>query len=501
MRNCVYIATILSNAVIAAAQPTVIDNNLAVRTIATGLMSPTTMAFLGPNELFVLEKATGKVQHVVDGVVQPTPALDLAVNNAVERGLLGIALDPAFTTNHYVYLYWTCNGTAPVEPEINACSDPPGLGADTNVTLDVPLLGNRVDRFLWNGTSLTYVQNLIKLHAYQNDGAPNPPGQGDTGQPAAGNHNAGVIRFGPDGKLYIIIGDNGRRGKLQNLPSGPTLTGLGDTVPDDQFGGPSPDNAHFTGVIIRLNPDGTIPTDNPFYAIGAQMGGEAGANIQKIFAYGFRNSFGMAFDPISGDLWMSENGDDTFDELNRVTAGFNSGWVQVMGPLERISQFKAMETSFGSKSLQQLRWPPTRIADTAEEAVSRMFLLPGAHFENPMFSWRWAVAPAAVGFLSGSALGPQYAGDLFVGGSTPALEQGYLFRFQLTGNRQHIGTDDLRLADRVADNLAKFEITESESLLFGRNFGVVTDIQTGPNGNLFVVSLTKGEIYEIHRVR
>jgi glucose/arabinose dehydrogenase len=373
------------------------------------------------------------------------------------------------------------------------------MGDDTTNILEVPLLGNRVDCFMWNGTSLIYVRNLIKLHAYQNDGDPQPPDQGDSMQLPAGNHNAGVLRFGPDGKLYIIIGDNGRRGKLQNLPSGPTATGLGDTVPDDQFGGPAPDNAHFTGVIIRLNPDGTTPSDNPFFGVGAQMGGEPGANIQRIFAYGLRNSFGMAFDPISKVLWMSENGDDSFDELNRVTAGFNSGWIQAMGPVERIDQFKAIETSFGQKTLQQLRWPPTRIADTPAEALSRMFLLPGAHFDNPVFSWKWAVAPAAVGFMSGDGLGPQYAGDLFVGGSTANLAGGYLFHFQLTGNRQQIGTDDPRLADRVADNLAKFEITESESLLFGRDFGIVTDIQTGPNGNLFLVSLSRGTVYEIFR--
>ena len=121
-----------------------------------------------------------------------------------------------------------------------------------------------------------------------------PSGQGDSQQPALGNHDGGVIRFGRDGKLYIQFGDNGRRGQLQNLPSGPTRTGLGPTVPDDQFGGPEPDNAHFTGVIIRLNDDGTTPTDNPFRAAGAAIGGEVGANIAKIFAYGLRNGFGMA---------------------------------------------------------------------------------------------------------------------------------------------------------------------------------------------------------------
>jgi hypothetical protein len=79
------------------------------------------------------------------------------------------------------------------------------------------------------------------------------------------------------------------------------------------------------------------------------------------------------------------------------------------------------------------------------------------------------------------------------------LEGGYLFRFNLTGNRRQIGVDDPRLEDRVADNLAKHEITESESLLVGKNFGIVTDIETGPNGNLYVVSLLSGAIYEIKK--
>jgi glucose/arabinose dehydrogenase len=85
----------------------------------------------------------------------------------------------------------------------------------------VPLLGNRIDRFVWNGTTLTFDRNLIKLHAFQTDGAPDPPNQGDAAQPAHGNHNGGAMRFGPDGKLYLFFGDNGRRGQLQNLPSDP----------------------------------------------------------------------------------------------------------------------------------------------------------------------------------------------------------------------------------------------------------------------------------------
>jgi hypothetical protein len=205
----------------------------------------------------------------------------------------------------------------------------------------------------------------------------------------------------------------------------------------------------------------------------------------------------MAIDARSGGVWLQENGDDSFSELNRVEAGMNGGWIQIAGPVARIDQFKEIETTFGNMDLQQLRWPPTNIADTPQEALSRLFMLPGARYKDPEFSWKWEVAPGGIGFVNGRGLGPQFAGDLFMGAGTPILEGGYLFHFNLTGNRRRIGTDDPRLADRVADNLAKHEITESETLLIGRNFGIVTDIETGPNGHLFVVSLSHGTIYEI----
>jgi hypothetical protein len=88
---------------------------------------------------------------------------------------------------------------------------------------------------------------------------------------------------------------------------------------------------------------------------------------------------------------------------------------------------------------------------------------------------------------------------MFVGPARDFVDGGQLFRFRLTGNRQKIAVDDPRLEDRVADNEFKFDMTESEDLLFGTGFGVVTDIRTGPNGNLFLVSLTHGAIYEIFR--
>jgi uncharacterized repeat protein (TIGR01451 family) len=463
--NTAAIATLIQPAAVA---PSMLDANLTVGTVVSGLDQPISIAFLGANDFLVLEKATGRVQRLLrdplTNIVTSVPVLDLAVNSASERGLLGIALHPQFATNGYVYLFWSESNT----------------GSDTTNVDAIALLGNRVDRFHFDGSVLTFDKNLIKLRSLQQD----------SGQPSRGNHNGGVIRFGPDGKLYVIFGDNGRRGFLQNLPTG-------GPVPDDQFGGPEPDDEHMTGVILRLNDDGSTPTDNPFVNAATSLTGEAAANVKKVFAYGVRNGFGMAFDPVAGFLWTQENGDDSFDEMNRVSAGFNGGWIQAMGPLSRIAEFKSIETSYAAGNLQQLRWPPSNIADTPQAALARLFVLPGSQYTDPEFSWKYAVAPAGMGFIKGRGLGTAFEGELLVGASRTTLLNGYLFRFRLTPDRKHFQFTDPLLNDRVADNLDKFDMTESETLLAGRDFGVSTDIQTAPNGNVFVVSLTNGAIYEI----
>jgi glucose/arabinose dehydrogenase len=466
---------------------TLLDPNLQVTTyVGSGLSQPIGIVFLGPNDAFVIEKASGQVKRVLSGVVQPTPVLDLPVNSASERGLLSLVLHPSFPATPFVYIRWTQSST----------------GADSPVLSDVNLLSNRVDRYIWNGSTLTFDSNLISLRARQTDNiaVSGHPGTNNGGE--AGNHNGGVLRFGPDGKLYLFMGDQGRRGWLQNLPNGPFLT---DPLIDDTFGGPAPDNAHLSGVVLRLNDDGTTPADNPFFSVGAAMGGEVGANIQRIFSYGHRNGFGLAFDPLSGNLWDTENGDDSMSELNRITPAMNGGWIQIAGPLSRFPLFKQIETTMFGSGLQQTRFPPTRLAYTPALAQSRMFMLPGAVYRDPEFAWAYEVAPAGTTFVQGNALGPEYAGTLWIGSSVSFQQAGgtggSLFRLRLTADRLHVDVSaDPRLADHVADNTNKFDLTESETLQIGRGFGTTPDIEQGPDGNLYVVSITDNVIYKISRV-
>ena len=260
-------------------------------------------------------------------------------------------------------------------------------------------------------------------------------------------------------------------------------------------------------MILRLNVDGTAPADNPFFAAGAAMGGEVGANIQKIYSYGHRNGFGMAFDPYSGSLWETENADDAYSELNRVIPGMNGGWIQFAGPLSRISDFKFIETTQFGSALQQVRYPPTRVAYKPALAMARMFMLPGATYVDPEFSWRYEIGPAGTAFVTGNALGAEYNGTLWIGSSRGFAQVGgnggSLYRLKLTADRLHVDVSaDPRLADRVADNLfraQKFDGTESETLQIGKGFGTTPDIEQGPDGNLYVVSVTDNVIYRISR--
>jgi aldose sugar dehydrogenase len=374
---------------------TLTDPSLKVERLVSGLNTPTTMAFIGPDDILVLQKNTGKVRRIIGGVLQPGHVLDVAVDRASERGLLGIAVHPQFPSTPSVYLYFTESST----------------GSDTAGS-PTPL-GNRVYRYTWNGSKLTTRTLIVNL--------PVTPGP---------NHDGGIIAFGPDEKLYVVIGDLNRNGKLQNFPAG--------SAPND------------TSVILRLNANGSAPTNNPFFSQGGKLA--------KYYAYGVRNSFGLAFDPLTDKLWMTENGPNAFDEINRVTPGFNSGWEQIMGPNSRDPQ-----------------------------GIGNLFVIPGSHYSDPKFSWLDPVGPTALVFLNSTELGPQYENDLFVGD----INNGTLYRFTLKAARNGFTFQGAGLADRVADNP-----TELDEVIFGMGFGGITDLKVGPDGFLYIVSFS-GSIYVI----
>lgn len=395
------LAAILAALTAPAPGQTLLDPTLRVSTHATGLTQPTAIAPLPvqpgqPVDLLVCEWRTGRVIHVRDGVVQGA-VLDLAVNSNSERGLLGMALHPQFEINGYVYLDYT----------------PSSTGSDTfdgGSALD-----HRVERYTWNGTSLTAATLLLTL--------PVTPGP---------NHDGGILLFGPDDKLYGVIGDLNRNGQLENFPLG--------QPPDD------------TAIIFRVNDDGSAPTDNPFFALGG--------NMQKVYAYGVRNSYGMDFDPLSDVLWDTENGPDSYDEINRVLPGFNSGWERIMGPDSRDPQ-----------------------------GVGDLWMALGAHYSDPEFSWLAPIAVTAIHFPRSDALGTHYRHDCFVGDYITQA----LYHFEVTPDRTALVMTAPGTGDRVAD-----DGSERDAFLFGTGFGVVTDIETGADG-VYVSSLSTGKIFRIWR--
>jgi glucose/arabinose dehydrogenase len=250
------------------------------------------------------------------------------------------------------------------------------------------------------------------------------------GEPGT-NHDGGKMTIGPDGMLYAVIGDLNRNGSLQNNREG--------AAPDD------------TSVIFRVDYNGS--------GVGNPLSG-TGDNLSKYYAYGIRNSFGLDFDPLTGILWDVEDGPADYDEMNVVKPGFNSGWNQVMGPLEREGI-----------------------------SVNELVQFQGSHYADPVFSWRQSIGITDIEFLDSTRLGERFAGNLFVGDAN----NGNLYFFTLNSNRTGLDLESFEgLEDLVADSSG-----EVEEVTFGTGFpGTITDIETGPDGLLYVLTFN-GDLYRI----
>jgi len=383
--------------------PIMNDTNLKADVVVSGLDLPTSMAFLDPDDILVTEKEKGTVQRIIDGKMLAEPLLDVNVANISERGLLGIAVSKNVTksTDPHTYVFMFYSETLAKD------------GGDP--------VGNRLYRYELVNNKLVNPVLLLDL--------PVRPGP---------SHNGGVVTIGPDNNVYVVIGDVNRI----NESSANTLA--------QNVDGPMPDGR---GGILRVTQNGEVVG-----GVGI-LGNEDPLN--KYYAYGIRNSFGIAFDPVTGNLWETENGPNKGDEINLVEPGFNSGYRKIIGTSSLKKGFDPDNdlVNFGGKG----------------------------KYSDPEFSWRQSVAPTAIAFLNSDKLGKQYENDIFVG----TVNGGNIFKFDLNNNRTELVLGNL-LDDKVADTA-----DELEDVTFADGLGLVTDIEVGPDGYLYVVSLGHEAIYRI----
>jgi len=260
-------------------------------------------------------------------------------------------------------------------------------------------IGNRIYKYEWDGANLINPELLNEL-------------------PSNIAHNGGAMTVGLDNQVYAVIGDTLRYGLLQNKP----IEWLkGDDI-----------DFKDNGVILQ------VETEKPYFAMG------------------IRNSFGLAIDPVTGNLWATENGDDDFDEINLIPEKFNSGWITIMGPA------------------------------TESELVS----LPGYEdyiYSDPKFSWEKPIAPTGLDFAQFQET-DNYDNSLFVGD----CNTGNLYKFELNKNRDGF----VFTSSFLQDNVINKNETMNE-IIIGTGFGCITDIERGPDGFLYVVSLSEGTIFRI----
>lgn len=250
--TCIFIVTAFLNQGIAQTFP----NGFSQVLVANTISSPTVMAFAPDGRLFVAQQ-TGALRVIKNGVLLTKPFITLTVNSSGERGLLGIAFDPAFPTNHFIYLYYTLSSAA----------------------------NNRISRFTASGDTVVPGSEVVVLNL-------DPLS-------TATNHNGGTIHFGPDGKLYVGVGENANSANSQNK----------DT---------------YLGKILRINSDGSVPAGNPFTTGTAQK--------MRLWEYGMRNPYTLTFQPTTGKLFVNDVGQNTWEEINNcTTGGLNYGWPAAEG--------------------------------------------------------------------------------------------------------------------------------------------------------------------------
>ena len=420
--------------------PTLNDPNLNLEQIFTGLDQPTGMTFVGPNDILVTEKNTGIVKRITNGQLNPEPVLDVSIANVKERGMLGIAA--AVNSNR--------NGNAPTNTigptyvflyytESSSTTDGDDANSEENV------LGSRLYRYELIDNQLVNPKLLLDLPAHP------PPDR----EEASRDHYGGKVLIGPaDNYVYVGIGNVAvHKGQAQNVLDGEPLDG--------------------TSGILRVTQDGQVSPNPPL--------GSTQPMSPYYYAYGIRNTFGMDFDPITGKLWDTENGPTSADEINLVEPGFNSGHSKIHGFAKDASSADIEDDSEDASS------EATAATNPATDLVN---FGGNSQYSDPEFVWTMPLGVTALKFLNSDKLGKQYQNTMFIGDTN----LGWLYNFK--PNPQRTGlmfSDGSPLADKIADTPEEMQET-----IFGKGFGVITDIQVSPyDGTLYVLTYA-GSIYKIY---
>jgi glucose/arabinose dehydrogenase len=411
----------------APTKPIINDPNLKLELVGKGLLLPTQMAFVGQDDILVLQKDNGIVKRIVNGTVLDEPVLDVNVATAFERGLLGIAIakdhNETAPNSNIVYLYYTESQ----QDGKDECSNTATCSKENQP------FGNRLYRYELVNNKLVNPKLLLDL--------PATPGAA---------HNGGSILIGPDNNIYLPIGEvSYRKGQISNHKNGPPPDGRGGILRVTQQG----------EAIMRS--DGNNHDNSTNGILGSQD------PLNKYYAYGIRNSFGIDFDPVTGKLWDTEDGPGFGDEINLVEPGFNSGWTRVQGIWER-------ENYYGGPVAPD---KPDGLVDFGGRGK----------YSPPEFTWNQTIGITAIKFLSSDKLGKEYQNDMFVGD----IINGNLYHFKLSENRDQLLLDG-PLEDRVANNK-----DELQKVILAHGFTGITDIEVGSDGYLYILSFGNGEIYRI----
>jgi aldose sugar dehydrogenase len=382
-----------------------LDNpELRAELIVEGMDFPTAMSFLGSNDILVLEKE-GTIRRITEGKLLKEPLLDLNVSAVGENGLTGIAIanneQKQIGNSARIFLYFS-------ESSNRDTMDPNGFSR------------NRLYRYEFMNDQFTKPKLLLDLPIGENV------------------HNGGKIVIGPDKNVYVSVGDTGRYGA--NMYS--------KTQNNDE--GREPDG---TGGILRMTQDGGPIMENATKKLGSEH------PLNLYYAYGIRNSFGMDFDPVTGNLWITENGPSFGDEINLVEPGYNSGWNKVQG---------FWRNEAGEKGEPELN--PEDLVDFDGKGK----------YSVPEFVWNLTVGPTALKFFNSTKLGEEYKNDIFVGD----FNNGYIYHFELNENRT-----ELSAANLFKNKLLDIKKDRPKGEIFAQGPGGIMDIQVGPDGYMYVLAL------------